>query len=354
MVTHEAEYFGFSHGFQPARSAHDAQDVLAYGIERRRISWIVDTDIRAFFDQIDHKWLVRFLGHRIGDRRLIRLIIKLLNLGVMEDGEWKDSLLGTPQGAIMSPILANTYLHYVLDFWFHRRWRPRAAHGEMMMVRYADDLVMCFQYRQEAEQFLCDLKSRLKRFGLDLHPNKTRVVEFGRHVWGNLKARGEGRPETFDFLGFTHYCRKTRDGKFGRGRKPFARRIYRTLNRIRQVLIRRMHHDVYVVARWLGRVIRGRLNYYTVPTSAQSLSSFVQAIRRMWLKVLRRRSQKDRFTWEHLKRVTKACWSPVRIVHPWPCKRFAVKLSRQEPYALTRTYRFVRRSAVYALPYSKR
>ena len=322
---YEAEFLGFSHGFRPGRSAHDALDVLAYGIDKRKVNWIVDADIREFFDRIDRDWLVRFLEHRIADKRVIRLIIKWLNAGVMESGKWQDDLRGTPQGAIVSPCLANIYLHYVLDLWFHKKWRPQIARGEVMMVRYADDFVVCFQYRQVAQRFMDDLDERMGRFALELHPEKTRIIEFGRYAWHNRKTRGKGRPETFDFLGFTHYCCKTRKGKFGLGRKPIAKRVTRTLNRIRAELQRRMHHDIYDVARWLGQVIRGWLGYYAVPTSGRFLCSFVHRIKLIWLKVLRRRSQRDRFGGSRLDRIVYTCWPPVRILHPWPDQRFAVK-----------------------------
>ena len=321
---YEAQFLGFSHGFRPGRSAHDALDILAYGITERKVNWIVDADIRAFFDRIDRDWLVRFLEHRIGDKRVIRLVIKWLNAGVMESGKWQDNLRGTPQGAIVSPILANVYLHYVLDLWFHRKWRPQAAQGQAMIVRYADDFVVCFQYRQDAQQFMSDLDERLRSFALELHPDKTRLVEFGRYAWHNRETRAQGRPETFDFLGFTHYCRKTRKGGFGLGRKPIAKRVNRTLNRIKVELRRRMHHDVYSVARWLGQVIRDWLGYYAVPTSFSSLNSFVHCVKAIWLKILRRRSQKDRFCGTRLDQVMRACWPPVKILHPWPNQRFAV------------------------------
>lgn len=322
---YEAEFLGFSHGFRPGRSAHDALDILAYGIEKRKVNWIADADIRAFFDRIDRDWLVRFLEHRIGDKRVIRLIIKWLNAGVMESGKWQDDLRGVPQGAIVSPILANIYLHYVLDLWFHKKWRPQVARGQVMIVRYADDFVVCFQYKQDAQQFMCDLDERLRRFALELHPDKTRLIEFGRYAWHNRSARGEGRPETFDFLGFTHYCRKTRKGYFGLGRKPIAKRVNRTLNRIKAELLRRMHHNIYDVARWLGQVIRGWLGYYAVPTSCTLLQSFVNHIKAMWLKCLQRRSQRDHFCGTRLNRIVLDYWPPVQILHPWPDQRFAVK-----------------------------
>ena len=325
---YEAVFLGFSYGFRPKRGAHDALDTLAYVIQRRKVNWIVDADIRAFFDRIDRDWLVRFLEHRIGDRRVIRLIIKWLNAGVMEDGKWKDDLRGTPQGSVISPILANVYLHYVLDLWFHRKWRKHEAVGEAMIVRYADDFVVGFQYQRDATRFLKDLESRLYDFALELHPEKTRLIEFGRFASANRAKRGMGRPETFDFLGFTHYCRKTRNGEFGLGRKPIASRVRHTLKRLKEILRKRMHHDVYEVGRWLGQVLRGWLGYYAVPTSSRSLAKFIHCLKRLWFKVLRRRSQRDRFQWERIDRIANCCWPPITILHPWPDERFSVTHSR--------------------------
>ena len=322
---YEPEFLGFSYGFRPGRGAHDALDALAYCIEERKVNWIVDADIQKFFDRIDRGWMIRFLEHRIGDRRVIRLITKWLNAGVMEDGEWKDDMRGTPQGAVVSPVLANIYLHYVLDLWFHKRWRMREAKGEAVIVRYADDYVVGFECKEDAEQFLNDIKERLSEFGLNLHPDKTRLIEFGRHAIEDRKERGERRPETFDFLGFTHYCRKTRKGRFGLGRKPIAKRMARTLKRIGEVLRRWINGKVRDVADWLGSVVRGWLGYYAVPTSYKHLRKFVWWLKRKWLKVLRRRSQKDHFTWERLEGLTEAKWGRVKILHPWPNKRFAVK-----------------------------
>ena len=322
---YEPEFLGFSYGFRPGRGAHDALDALAYCIEERKVNWVVDADIQKFFDRIDRGWMIRFLEHRIGDRRVIRLITKWLNAGVMEDGEWKDDMRGTPQGAVVSPVLANIYLHYVLDLWFHKRWRMRKAKGEAVIVRYADDYVVGFECKEDAEQFLNDIKERLSEFGLNLHPDKTRLIEFGRHAIEDRKERGERRPETFDFLGFTHYCRKTRKGRFGLGRKPIAKRMARTLKRIGEVLRRWINGKVRDVADWLGSVVRGWLGYYAVPTSYKHLRKFVWWLKRKWLKVLRRRSQKDHFTWERLEGLTEAKWGRVKILHPWPNKRFAVK-----------------------------
>ncbi len=322
---YEPEFLGFSYGFRPGRGAHDALDALAYCIERRKVNWVVDADIQKFFDRIDRDWMIRFLEHRIGDRRVIRLITKWLNAGVMEDGEWKDDMRGTPQGAVVSPVLANIYLHYVLDLWFHKKWRVQKAEGEAVIVRYADDYVAGFECKEDAEQFLKDIEERLSEFGLNLHPDKTRLIEFGRYAMEDRKKRGERRPETFDFLGFTHYCRKTRKGRFGLGRKPIAKRMARTIKRIGEVLRRWINGKVREVAEWLGMVARGWLGYYAVPTSYKYLMKFILRLKRKWLKVLRRRSQKDRFTWERLERLTKAKWVPVKILHPWPATRFAVK-----------------------------
>ena len=328
MPIYESEFLGFSYGFRPGRGAHDALDALAVGIEEHKVSWVVDADVRAFFDRIDRNWLIEFLALRIGDKRVIRLIIKWLNAGVMEGHQWQDDLRGTPQGAVVSPVLANIYLHYVLDLWFHRQWRPKQASGEAIIVRYADDFVVGFQHQGDAESFLRDLKVRLDKFALELHPDKTRLIEFGRFATANRRKRGLRRPETFDFLGFTHYCRTRRDGKFGLGRKPVAKRVTRTLKRIKEELYRRINRDIYEVAAWLGRVANGWFNYYAVPTSIRYLNKFMRRLKRMWLKVLRRRSQKDRFPWKKLERVTTLFWPLIKIRHPWPSVRFAVKHSR--------------------------
>ncbi|MDE0101445.1 MAG: group II intron reverse transcriptase/maturase [Bryobacterales bacterium] len=321
----EAEFLGFSYGFRPGRGAHDALDALAYAIQREKVNWIVDADIRGYFDAIDRGWLVRFLEHRIGDRRVVRLIQKWLRAGVMQDGAWSDSGVGTPQAANVSPVLANVVLHYVLDLWFHRRWRPQVPRGKARIVRYADDFVVGFQHKEDAERFLGDLKERLARFGLELHPKKTRLVEFGRFAAADRKSRGQGKPETFDFLGFTHYVGKTRRGWFRLGRKPVAKRMGRTLQRIRAALRRRWHDDIWEVGQWLGQVVDGWLNYYAVPGSSHWLSAFVLRVKRLWMRALRRRSQRDRTAWSKLERMTELLWPRARIRHPWPDRRFAVK-----------------------------
>ena len=274
---YEAEFLGFSYGFRPGRGAHDA---LAVGITRRKINWVVDCDIRAFFDSVSRSWLVRFLEHRIGDKRVIRLITKWLKAGVMEDGEWRDDLRGTPQGSVVSPILANVYLHYVLDLWF-QKWRSREVKGDTIIVRYADDVVVGFQHQWHAENFLNAVKERFRGFELSLHPDKTRLIEFGRFANRRRRVRGLRRPETFDFLGFTHYCMETKGGNFQLGRKPVVKRMARTLKRIKEALRRRRHHKVEATAKWLGKVVNGWLNYYAVPTSFLFLSRFVERLQRL-------------------------------------------------------------------------
>ena len=321
---YEAEFLGFSYGFRPGRGAHDALDALAVGIDRRKINWVVDCDIRAFFDTVSRDWLVRFLEHRIGDRRIIKLIIKWLNAGVMEDGEWRDDLRGTPQGSVISPSLANVYLHYVLDLWFHKKWRSHEANGESIIVRYADDFVVGFQHKQDAERFLDAVKERFGRFDLEIHPDKTRLIEFGRFAKENRQRRGQGKPETFDFLGFTHYCAKTRRGHFQLGRKPVAKRTVRTLKRIKEVLRRRMHDNTEDTAKWLGKVVDGWLNYYAVPASYRHLYRFLFRLKRVWLDIIRRRSQKDRFARDNIDRLIARHWPKLEIRHPWPDQRFAV------------------------------
>jgi len=325
---YEAEFLGFSYGFRPGRGAHNALDALEVGLTRRKINWVVDCDIRAFFDTVSRDWLVRFLEHRIGDKRVIRLIIKWLNAGVMEAGEWRDNLRGTPQGSVASPILANIYLHYVLDLWFQKKWRSHEAEGDTIIVRYADDFVVGFQHERDAERFLRAMKERFNDFELDIHPDKTRLIEFGRHAARRRRERGMGRPETFDFLGLTHYCAKTRRGRFMLGRKPVAKRMTRTLKRIKEELRWRMHHDVVVTAKWLGRVVNGWLNYFAVPTSFRYLTRFCRRLERLWLRTLRRRSQKDRYQWDDLAKLREKYWPKLEIRHPWPSQRLAVNPTR--------------------------
>ena len=321
---YETEFLGFSYGFRPGRGAHRALDAVTVGIERRKVGWVLDADIRGFFDNLDRSWAIRFLEHRIGDKRVIRLITKWLGAGVMEGTEWSDTGKGTPQGGIVSPVIANVYLHYVLDLWVHKKWRKRSAGGDMIFVRYADDYVAGFQHRRDAERFLADLKERLDQYQLQLHPDKTRLIEFGRFARANRASRGRGRPETFDFLGMTHYCEQTRQGRFRVGRKPAGKRVRRTLRRIKEALRRRWHEDKHNTARWLGRVISGWLNYYAVPGSFRFLSAFVYQAKRLLLRGLRRRSQKDRTSWAEVDRLTRRHWPKPQIRHPWPSQRLTV------------------------------
>ena len=328
---YEAEFLGFSYGFRPGRGAHNALDALAVGLTRRKINWVVDCDIRAFFDNVSRSWLVRFLEHRIADRRVIRLIVKWLNAGVMEAGEWRHDLRGTPQGSVASPVLANVYLHYVLDLWFQKKWRSREVRGDAIIVRYADDVVVGFQHKRDAEHFLSAVKERFGSFELEIHPNKTRLIEFGKYARERRHERGQGRPETFDFLGFTHYCNKTRKGSFVLGRKPVAKRMRGTLKRIKEELRRRMHVKDAHTAKWLGKVLNGWLNYYAVPNSFRYLSRFVFRLERLWLRTLRRRSQKDRCQWSRIQGLRTKYWPKLTIRHPWPWQRFAVTTQGRSP-----------------------
>src|ERR671927_52020 len=321
---YEAEFLGFSYGFRPGRGQHDALDALAAGIARKRINWILDADIRSFFDTISHDWLVRFVEHRIGDRRIIRLLRKWLQAGVLEDGRMVETVAGTPQGASASPLLANIFLHYASDLWV-ARWRRRLATGDMIVVRYADDQIVGFEHRRDAERFLADLRERLARFGLRLHPEKTRLIEFGKGAIAARRARGLGRPETFDFLGFTHFCGTRRDGSgFVLGRKPVRRRMRARLGTIGETLRRLMHDDVAALGRWLGRVVRGWFAYFAVPGSMRWVAAFRHWVVRAWLTALRRRSQKHHMTWGRIAGIADKFLPRARILHPWPEARFAV------------------------------
>ena len=281
------------------------------------------------FDTIPRDTLIRMLEHRIGDRRVIRLIRKWLNAGIMEEGIRSDTGIGVVQGSIVGPLLANVFLHYVFDLWFHRKWRQNIPKGEAIVVRYADDVVVGFQYRQDAEQYLRDVRGRMAKYGLELHPEKTRIVEFGRFAERDRKKRGERRPETFEFLGFVHFCTRTRKGKFRLGRKPASKKMARTLKRVGEILRRRMHWDIWVVGKWLGKVLGGWLNYYAVPGASWWLKKFKHRLTRTWMKSIRRRSQRaSRFSWKRLSRMVCLLWPKTNIRHPWPTQRFAVNYPR--------------------------
>jgi len=329
---YEEDFLGFSYGFRPGRGAHDALDALCVGIHSKKVSFILDADIRSFFDEISQDWLIRFLEHRIGDRRIIRLVQKWLKAGILEDGVVSVSDRGTGQGSVISPLLANIYLHYALDLWAVR-WRQRQATGDMIIVRYADDFIVGFEHQVDARFFLDEMRERLGKFALSLHPEKTRLVEFGRYAAERRKRRGLGKPETFNFLGFTFICGKTRAGKFQIRRKTRADRMRAKLQEIKQEMRRRMHQPIPNQGKWLGRVVCGYFNYHAVPTNGQALNVFRYHVTDLWRRTLRRRSQKDRMTWERMTQLVDA-WLPKPIIlHPWPSDRFAVTHPRWEPYA---------------------
>jgi len=322
----EEDFLGFSYGFRPGRGQHDALDALSVGITTRKVDWILDLDIRSFFDKISHEWLVQFVEHRIADTRIVRLIQKWLQAGVVEDGRWFETEEGTPQGSVISPILANLYLHYVLDVWADV-WRRKVARGEMIIVRYADDAVLGFQHRADAERFLEQLRERLRKFGLELHPDKTRLIEFGRYAAERRKTRGEGKPETFNFLGFTHICGTSRkSGHFQLRRKTVGKRMAARLKDLRQKLRQRMHTGTEAMAEWLAAVVRGYFQYHAVPGNEQRLRAFRKDVLRLWLAALRRRSQRSRWTWEKFQERCGALLPEVEILHPYPDVRFAARI----------------------------
>lgn len=318
---YEEDFLGFSYGFRPGRSQHRALDALWVGIVGKKVNWVLDADIRGFFDTLDHGWLLKFVEHRIADRRTLRLIRKWLRAGVSEDGKWSRTTVGVPQGAVISPLLGNVYLHYVFDLWV-QQCRTRYARGDVIVVRYADDIVMGFQHRAEAERFLKDLKERFGKFGLALHPDKTRLIEFGRFAADNRRRRNRGKPETFDFLGFTHACGRKRKGGFTVTRKTMATRLRAKLSEVKAVLMRCRHSPLHQQASWLGRVVRGYFNYHAIPGNRYLLDTFRTQVIRHWLHALRRRSQKHRMNWARFaKLVTR--WIPkARILHPYPSERF--------------------------------
>jgi RNA-directed DNA polymerase len=329
---YEEDFLGFSYGFRPGCSQHDCLDALAAGISRMKVNWILDADIRSFFDSVSHEWLIRFLKHRIGDPRVIRLIGKWLKAGVMEDGVVKPTEVGTPQGAVASPLLANIYLHYVFDLWANR-WRRHHAQGDVIIVRYADDIVAGFEQEAEAKRFLMDMRQRMEQFALSLHPEKTRLIEFGRFAAKNRTRRGLGKPETFNFLGFTHISGRTRKGGFLLKRKTRRDRLRAKLREIKEALRWRMHDSIPEQGTWLAQVVRGYFNYHAVPTNAPSLSTFRYHVTDLWRRALKRRSQRDRTTWDRITRLAEDYLPAARVLHPWPAIRFAVNHPRWEPSA---------------------
>jgi len=315
---YETDFLGFSYGFRPGRSPHRALDALSVGIQRKRVNWVLDADIRSFFDTLDHGWLVKFIEHRIGDRRVVRLIQKWLKAGVLEGGKRTTSEMGTPQGGSISPLLANIYLHYVFDLWAHR-WRRKQARGDVVIVRYADDFVVGFEHRQEAERFLTELRERFTKFGLELHPDKTRLIEFGRYAEKNRRDRGDGKPETFDFLGFTHICGKTRKGWFTVLRQTMRKRWQTKLKEVKAELQRRMHWPIPEQGAYLRSVVAGHIRYYGVPMNGAAIGAFWMAVGRLWWRALRRRSQKGRrLKGDRMGLYIQRWLPPARICHPYP------------------------------------
>jgi group II intron reverse transcriptase/maturase len=324
----EEDFLGFSYGFRPGRSQHDALDALYVGITRKKVNWVIDLDVRSFFDKVDHDWMIRFVEHRIGDRRIVRLIQKWLKAGVMEQERWSETEEGTPQGSVISPLLANLYLHYVLDLWVDQ-WRRKKATGDVIIVRYADDAVLGFQNRDEAKRFLQELQERMGKFGLELHPEKTRLIEFGRYAAERREQRDEGCPETFNFLGFTHICGTNRKTDyFIIIRQTISKRRAAKLKQLNAELRRRLHDPLADTAKWLQSVVRGYLQYHAVPGNEKSLGQFRTHVLRLWLRQIRRRSQRSRWTWERFLERLGGLLPEVCILHPYPTERFAAKYPR--------------------------
>jgi RNA-directed DNA polymerase len=329
-AVYEADFLGFSYGFRPGRKPHDALDALAAGIVGKKVNWVLDADFRDYFSSLDHRWLERFLEHRIADRRVLRLIQKWLAAGVVERGSWTAFEEGVPQGASVSPLLANVYLHYVFDLWAHQ-WRRRHARGDMLIVRFADDFVVGFEHRDDAERFWADLRGRFATFNLELNAEKTRLIEFGRYAAERRAARGLGKPETFRFLGFTHACGKTRKGRFKLKRITDSKRMRAKLCALKGEIERRRHLPVPEQGRWLASVLRGHYNYYAVPGNIEALRAFCRQTVRYWLRALRRRSQRTTVTWERMSRLADRWLPPVRTMHPWPERRFDARTQGRSP-----------------------
>lgn len=321
---YEEEFIGFSYGFRPRRSAHQALDALAVAIARK-VNWVLDADIRSFFDTIDHRCLQQFLEHRIGDKRMVRLLMKWVNAGALEDGQLHEAQMGTPQGGIISPLLANIYLHYVLDLWA-QSWRKKRARGQMYVVRYADDFVMAFEREEDALAMRQALAERLAKFHLELHPDKTRVIRFGRFARENRAERGLSKPETFEFLGFVHIASTNRRGRFQLKRQTSRKKRRAKLDRIKEEVERRRHHRVAEQHAWLSLVLNGHYRYYAVPTNSRALKQFRDAVIRTWYRSLQRRSQRGRWTVKQLQRFERRFPLPSpRILHPWPARRFGLR-----------------------------
>lgn len=328
-AVYEQDFLGFSYGFRPGRSQHNALDAITVGIKRKKVNWVLDADIRGYFDAINHEWLIRFLEHRIGDQRVIRHVKKWLKAGVLEDGKvtWEED--GTPQGGVISPLLANIYLHYVFDLWI-QAWRKRAE-GDVMVVRYADDFVVGFQHREEAERFLVELRERFAEFGLELHSGKTRLIEFGRFAASNRQERGKGKPETFDFLGFTHACGRTRKGNYQIARITMKKRFRAKIKALKAELRHRLHHLIPDVGKWLKTVLMGYYQYHAVPGNSRILWAFRYHVGKLWFRTLKRRSQRTKLTWERMERIIDRWLPRPRILHPYPSQRLRVTIQGRSP-----------------------
>jgi RNA-directed DNA polymerase len=326
-VIYEEEFLGFSYGFRSKRGQHDALDALIVGISSKRVNFILDADVRSFFDEVSQNWLVRFVEHRIGDPRIVRLIQKWLKAGVLEDGIVTTSDKGTGQGSVISPLLANVYLHYVFDLWADR-WRRREAKGDVIIVRYADDIVVGFEHETDARRFWDAMQMRLQEFVLSLNPDKTRLIEFGRHAADRRARKGLGKPETFNFLGFKLICGRSRSGQFLIKRKSRRDRMRAKLREIKEELMRRRHEPIPEQGKWLAHVVQGYFMYHAVPTNWASLNAFRYYVQRLWLRALRRRSQKAKFAWERMEKLADDRLPKPQILHPWPHLRFAVRHSR--------------------------
>jgi group II intron reverse transcriptase/maturase len=329
-AVYEPEFAGFSYGARPGRSAHHALAALDQALMKKPIDWVLDADLRDFFGSLDQAELVRFVEHRIGDKRVVRLIRRWLAAGVLENGAWTLSETGTPQGGSISPLLANLYLHYVFDLWA-QQWRKTEARGEMIVVRYLDDFIVGFQDRADAEQFLMAVREQLGQFGLSLHPDKTRLLEFGRHAAQNRRGRGQGKPETFQFLGFVHSCGRSRKGWFMVRRHTIGDRQRAKLTEVKEELRQRWHDPIPEVGHWLGSVVRGHCQYYGIAGNMRAIKRFREEANRLWHRALGRRSQKGQVKWERMQRLIERWIPPAKIVHPWPSVTFAVMTQGRSP-----------------------
>jgi group II intron reverse transcriptase/maturase len=330
---YEEDFRGFSYGFRPGRSQHQALDALYVGITRKKVNWVLDCDILGFFDNLSHDWLLKFVQHRVADHRILRLIQKWLKAGVVEEGRWRNTEMGTPQGSVVSPLLANIYLHYVFDLWVDA-WRKKYARGEVIAVRYADDSVLGFQQRADADRFLEAFRERLRKFGLELHPDKTRLIEFGRFAEQDRNQRGEGKPETFDFLGFTHISGKNRNGDFALKRKTIGKRMRAKLLELKQQLRNRKHDPVALTGKWLQSIVRGYFNYHAVPGNTDSLYAFRYRLVRLWRTMLSHRSQRHHLNWARMQSLVDRWLPKPRVLHPYPSVRFDAIHPREEPHAV--------------------